>query len=164
MGEPTWREVVAYAVSGLERGEWPYVTFGILGLLFALVRILVSWAWARHVQAQQLSIVRAIFDRWVDGLLQPFWTLSTASQLDAVARLRVALAGDVDMVIGLLLALRVHLEAYQLDEQVLQAVDALTSEWEAKTVHARRRRYRKLRARGKQTGNLPVGGSRAGNS
>src|SRR5436309_713715 len=107
MQEPTWREVFAYAIAGLERGEWPYVKFVAFGLLFLLLRILVSWAWARHEQRQQLSVIRYIFFRWVEGLGQPFWTLSTASQLDAIGRLRAALAGNVDMVIALLIGLRV---------------------------------------------------------
>lgn len=162
MQEPTWREVFAYAIAGLERGEWPYVKFVAFGLLFLLLRILVSWAWARHEQRQQLSVIRYIFFRWVEGLGQPFWTLSTASQLDAIGRLRAALAGNVDMVIALLIGLRVQLETYTLDEQVLQAVDRLTAEWEDKTVHARRRRYRKLRGLARASGSLTVQGPQAG--
>jgi hypothetical protein len=162
MQEPTWREVFAYAITGFERGEWPYVKFVVFGLLFLLLRILVSWAWATHEQHQQLSIVRSIFFRWVEGLGQPFWTLSTSSQLDAIGRLRAALAGNVDMVIALLIGLRVQLETYTLDEQALQALDRLTAEWEDKTVHARRRRYRKLRGLARASGSLTVQGPQAG--
>jgi hypothetical protein len=162
MQEPIWKEVFSYAISGLERGEWPYVKFVAFGLLFVLLRILVSWAWARHAQQQQLSIIRSIFLRWVEGVGQPFWTLSTSSPLDAIGRLRSALAGNVDMVIALLIGLRVQLETWSLDEQVLLAVDSLTAEWEDKTVHARRRRYRKLRGLARASGGLAVQGPQAG--
>ncbi|MDP9124516.1 MAG: hypothetical protein M3N82_07940 [Pseudomonadota bacterium] len=101
--------------------------------------------WAHHQRQQRLSIVRYRFVRWVDSLGQPFWTLSTASQLDAIERLRVALVGDTTMVIGLLVALRVQLKSLAPDEQVMQAVDRLAAEWESKTASARRRHYRKLR-------------------
>jgi len=158
MQDPTWREVFAYAIAGLERGEWPYVQFVAFGLLFLLLRILVSWAWARHEQHQQISIVRSIFFRWVDSLGQPFWTLSTSSQLDAIGRLSASLTGNVDMVVALLIGLRVQLETYALDEQVLQAVDRLTVEWEDRTVHARRRRYRKLRGLAQASGSFTVQG------
>ena len=164
MQEPTWREVFSYAISGLERGEWPYVKLVAFGLLFLLLRILVSWAWARHEQQQQLSVIRSIFFRWVEGLGQPFWTLSTSGQLDAIGRLRTALAGNVDMVIALLIGLRVQLETDTLDEQVLLAVDRLTAEWEDKTVHARRRRYRKLRELARASGSLTVQGPQAGDT
>jgi len=145
MQEPTWRDVFDYIVAAWQRGDWPYATYVAAGLFIVLVRVLVSWGWARHQQHQRLSIVRCIFNRWVDSLGQPFWTLSTASQLDAIERLRTALVGDTAIVIGLLIALRVHLESLTLDERVLQAVDRLSKEWEDKTASARRRRYRRLR-------------------
>ena len=95
------------------------------------------------------------------GLGQPFWTLSTSSQLTAIERLRTALAGNVDMVIALLIGLRLHLETCTLDEEVLLAVDRLTAEWVNKTVHARRRRYRKLRGLARASGGLTVQGPQA---
>jgi hypothetical protein len=66
-------------------------------------------------------------------------------QLEAIGRLRGALVGDVELVISLLIGPRVKLEALAPDDQVLQAVDRLTAEWEDRTVAARRRRHRKLR-------------------
>jgi hypothetical protein len=145
MQEPTWRDVLSYAVTAFQRGDWPAAKYVALALFIALARVFVSWAWARHQQRQRVSVLRHSFARWADGLGQPFWTLSTASQLEAIGRLRGALIGDVELVISLLIGLRVKLEALAPDQQVLQAVDRLTAEWEDRTVAARRRRYRKLR-------------------
>jgi len=141
MQEPTWRDVFAYIVTAWQRGDWPYANYVAIGLLIVLIRVLVSWGWTQ----QRLSVVRYSFVRWIDGLGQPFWILSTASQLGAIERLRATLVGDTTMVIELLVALRVQLESLAPDERVLHAVDRLAAEWEDKTASARRRRYRKLR-------------------
>ncbi len=145
MQEPTWRDVVAYIASALRNGDWPFAKWVAIALVFVLVRFLASWAWARHRQQQQLDTVKFIFGQWVDGLAQPFWTLSTSSQLDSIQRLRGMLVGNRDVVLALLIGLRVQLEAVPVDDTVLEAFDRLAAEWQDNTANARRRRYRQVR-------------------
>ena len=135
--EPTWHDVVAHIATVLRNGDWSFAMWAVISLVLALVSSLVSWGWSRHRQ-QQLDTVKFIFGQWVDGHAQPFWTLSTSSQLESIHRLRGMLVGNRDMVITQLVGLRVQLETAPVDEAVLVALDGLAAEWQDKMASARR--------------------------
>jgi hypothetical protein len=148
--EPTWREFFDYVAATVRSGQWPLWMSVALVLLIIIVRLLASWIWEHHHQQQRLAIIRFIFVRWADGLEQPLWTLSLSGQLDAVARLRAALAVDAavddsEMVISFLIALRVRLESIQPDERVLRVFDVMAAEWEQRATRLRKRRNWQVR-------------------
>lgn len=145
MQEPRWQDVFAYILNAVRNGEWPIATWIAFALCIAVIRIAASWAWRRHRERQQLATIRFILARWADALGQPFWTQSTASQLDGVERLRGMFVGNREMVLALLIGLRVQLEVVPVNETVLEALDRVAAEWEDKLSSARRRRYRRLR-------------------
>jgi hypothetical protein len=144
--DPTWREVFDYMLTKLHNGDLGVPWWLLVGLAVALLRKIVSVLWRHHRQRQQASIVNAIVTRWMKSLGKPFWTLSTAVQLDSIERLRGTLVGSPAIVLEFVVAIRVAVESEYTDAGVLGAFDRLAAEWQDKLPSARRRRYRRSRA------------------
>ena len=145
MPEPTWRDVLAYVVDRLYRGDWPIARWVLLFIVLTAIRTVVSIVWTRHRAHQQIATLTSIMSRWTAELGMPFHLLSAPRQLEAVGRLRQRLVGDRALVLALLVNLRVYMEDIPIDDSVLEAMDRLAAEWQDKMAPARRRRYRQSR-------------------